>query len=82
MDFYSICKLLEVIGLNVNFLLGNSRDDAVRPKQKVYYASMLVLHLPVSTCALILAGIELIFLLVAGIVLCFRYSMRIMLITH
>ena len=33
-------------------------------------------------CVLVSAGIELIFFLVAGIVLCFGFSMRIMLIAH
>jgi len=36
----------------------------------------------VYTCVLVLAGIELIFFVVAGIVLCFGFRMRIMLITH
>jgi len=34
------------------------------------------------TSVLVSAGIESIFFLVVGIVLCFGYSMRIMLITH
>ena len=39
---------------------------------------------PEKGCApvLVLAGTELMFFLVAGIVLCFGFSMRIMLITH
>lgn len=49
MGFYSICKLLEVIGINVNFLLVNSGDYALRPKLKEYHTSVLVLHLSVST---------------------------------
>jgi len=35
-----------------------------------------------NPCGLVLAGIELIFFLVAGTGLCFWFSMRIMLITH
>ena len=38
--------------------------------------------LPLHRAALVSAGIELIFFLVAGIVLCFGFSMRRMLITH
>lgn len=49
MEFYSICKLLEVIGLNVNFLLVNCGDDAFWLKQKEYHASVLVLYLLVRT---------------------------------
>jgi len=38
--------------------------------------------MPPDTGVLVLAGIELIFILVAGIMLCFEFGMSIMLITH
>jgi len=43
---------------------------------------MLVSEVTISVVVLVSAGIELIFFLVADIVLCFGFRMRIMLITH
>ena len=47
-----------------------------------YMDCMITMHLKDLNSVLVLAGIELIFFLLAGIMLCFGFRMRIMLITH
>ena len=59
---------------------GTSQDALGFAEERAMGFAAIQTHLP--PCVLALAGIELIFFLVAGIVLCFGFSMTIKLITH
>ena len=56
----------------------NRPIDKLTDTMQIYQTPLMLL----VQCVLVSAGIELIFFLVAGTVLCFGFSVRIMLITH